>query len=1096
MYFKLTCNLGKILTHQPTICNNNFMKRMIFIMKTNIDCTPDWQNLDILSKDRLLPRASFIPYESRSACIDSKALIENRESSKRFMLLNGKWGFKYFKSITDVPEDIADLQSTALKTCDEIDVPSCWQTTGYENPHYVNVQFPIPASPPRVPNENPTGVYTKSFTLPASFEGMRIIIHFAGVCSSFHLYVNGRESGYSQGSHVPSEFDITENIVEGINKITVLVYKWCDGTYLECQDMFRHNGIFRDVYLLARPDSLIEDICFCTTKGESTVWDASISIDCSLSCAENITVSLYDHNDVLVADEIVSTEESRTNFAWNIDNPDLWTAETPNLYRLIVGIEGKEYTSLLVGFRSITTDNAVFKINDSPIKIKGVNRHDSNPVTGYYVSMDNMKNDIKLMKSLNVNAVRTSHYPNDPYWLQLCDIYGLYVIDEADLECHGSYIMDEGADYFSNNPDWAAAFVDRMERMVIRDRNHPCIIMWSLGNESGFGDNHDLMAAKARELAPGCPIHYESISAKDRLGYDVISMMYPVLDVIKEFGENKSGDSRPFFMCEYAHSMGVGPGNFKEFWELIDKYPRLAGGCVWEWCDHAIAHVDSSGNTTYTYGGDHGEYPHDGNFCVDGLVSPDRQLHTGAIEMKYFYRPIHFSIIDASAGIFEISNRQSFLNTSHYTISYALLENGIEIHNGDLVIPTVEPLTSRQFEFSISDKVVIRPYNIYHINFITIDTHKTTLLESGHVCSVEQFLIPALDFTTNFSIEEKTDNSKQNSLSNNPIEAPITNLNHNAKADFNNPANEKSFFNTTESNNDIVIKSDDLCVTFSKVKGNIKNLVYKDKEYFLQTGSLLNIWRAPTDNDMYQKGEWLALRYDKMLHNIEKTDIVIKEDSVMFSVNGILAAPSHSSSFKTRIIYTIYNDGVIKITPEISPLRNNLVHLPRFGMLFDLCKAFDSVTWYGRGPLESYSDFCESALFGVYQKTVGDMHTKHIKPQESGNRSDTYYAILSSETKHSLLLCGDPTINFNAHHFTIDDMQKATHIDKLEDKDITQLSVDGYMCGLGNQSCGFPTLDKYRIFPTNPLRFSFYIKPFSGDEICPAEEWQKTKSLH
>lgn len=1056
-------------------------------MKTNIDFIPDWQSLSILSKNRLSPRASFIPYESQNTCENGNGLFEKRESSKRFMLMNGQWNFKYFKSIVDVPEDIVKTGYLEKVSWDEIFVPSCWQTTGYENPHYVNVQFPIPASPPRVPNDNPTGVYKRSFFLPDSFEGMRVIIHFAGVCSSFHLYVNGNEVGYSQGSHMPSEFDITDFIIQGENELTVLVYKWCDGTYLECQDMFRHNGIFRDVYLLAHPTSTIQDICFSTTRIDGVSWDADIMINHNLENSEHIIVKLTDSQNNIIKEETILAKENQTNLVWKIDSPALWTAETPNLHRLLVGIKNKEYSIVLVGFRSISTDNAVFKVNGTPIKIKGVNRHDSNPSTGFYVSMADMEKDIKLMKLLNVNAVRTSHYPNDPYWLQLCDIYGLYVIDEADLECHGAYFMDEGFNYFSDNPDWTAAFIDRLERMVVRDRNHPGIIMWSLGNESGFGENHNLMASRAKELSPDRPIHYEGEYFSDKKGFDVVSMMYPTLDQLLEHGENKQKDDRPFFMCEYAHSMGTGPGSFLEYWELIDKYPRLMGGCVWEWCDHAIAHKDKASKTTYTYGGDHGEYPHDGNFCVDGLVSPDRQLHTGAIEMKYFYRPVHFVAIDISKGIFEIKNKQSFLSTVHFCFLLSILENGNEIYNEELSISEIMPLQSQIFKLEISGKVDIREKCIYHINFITKDIRNNPWLDDENICSIEQFELPE---GSAFIAKLILGNANDSLISNIMNQVEVSNSDSDSSFECFDPCDE--LFDFVEEDYEVVIKSKDFIITFCRVKGNIKSLIYHDKEYFIHTNSLLNIWRAPTDNDMYQKAEWLNLRYDKMRHNIEKTSIVILDNSISFIVEGILAAPSHSSSFKTKIIYTVSSDGSIRITPTIIPLRDKLVHLPRFGMLFDLTKSFDSVKWFGRGPHESYPDFYKSANFGYYEKHVSEMHVNHIKPQESGNRSSTHYACLVSESKHGLLLCGAPTINFNAHHFTIGDIQKAAHINELEEGSITQLSVDGFMCGLGNQSCGFPPIDKYRVFPIKPLEFTFYIRPFMVEDENPESLWQGT----
>jgi beta-galactosidase/beta-glucuronidase len=1037
-------------------------------MKSNVNNIPDWENLNILSKNRMSARASFIPFDTYEGCTKSKGLIENRDLSSRFMLLNGNWEFRYFSSIFDAPDTIAESTFEDEKGWDVISVPSCWQTTGYEKPHYINVQFPIPAIPPKVPNDNPVGVYRRTFMLPNTFLDMHTHIHFAGVSSAFHLYINGKEAGYSQGSHLPAEFDISPYLIDDENELVVVVYKWCDGTYLECQDMFRHNGIFRDVYLLARPKSFIEDICFNTTFIDNQNWNANVDIRHNLIEEATISAQLMDTDGSIIAESTCITYENKTTFNWNINGPLLWTAETPNLYRLVVGIQSKqsnEFICILTGFRTITIGNSIFKVNNTPIKIKGVNRHDSHPFLGYVTPPEHMLNDIKLMKSLNINAVRTSHYPNDPYWMQLCNIYGLYVIDETDLECHGAWAMNEGANYFSNHPDWQDSFIDRMERMVLRDRNHPCVIMWSLGNESGIGENHDAMANKAKELAPWCPIHYEAAIFSDKKGYDVVSMMYPTIDQLTMHGINEDGDSRPFFMCEYAHSMGVGPGSFKEYWDLIDKYPRLMGGCVWEWCDHAIGHLDENNNVTYTYGGDHGEWPHDSNFCVDGLVFPDRRLHTSAIEMKHFYRPIHIHLVNAADYTIQIENKQSFLSTAHLQFVWSLLENGREILSGSLDIPPIMQHDSMVVALPINT-TSLKETNQYHINIKTVDTRNNLWSDGEFLCGTDQFEILAPN-----ELKPNPSNLQLISVDENEVEA--------------------------------VVQGEDFKVIFCKRTGTIKSINYKNNEYLTNlprnngnggfckpiAGPRLNIWRAPTDNDMYQKTDWYRLRYDHFWHHIDHAKIDVHPNDVVFTVTGILGAPSHSPCFKSQIQYTINSNCKIEVSASVSPLRNDLVHIPRFGMLFDLDRRFEVVKWFGRGPHENYPDFYESAQFGLYEKKVSEMHVPYIRPQESGNRSQTRYTSISSESGDALLIYGKPPFHFNAHHFTIEDIMGASHAEYLKDSNLTQVSVDGYMCGLGSQSCGSPPLEQYRILPDKDLSFSFILQPFRTFETSPEELW-------
>ncbi|MDF2686704.1 MAG: hypothetical protein K0S55_1886, partial [Clostridia bacterium] len=637
----------------------------------NVNAKPDWQNVNILSKNRLSSRSYFIPFQSVKACENDEIGSRFNIKSDRFLLLNGMWEFSYFQSVTELPENFL----TNLKGKLEY-VPSTWQAQGYEKWHYSNVNYTIPVMPPFVPNHNPVGVYKRTFELPETFKDKIVKISFLGVSSSYHLYINGKEVGYSQVSHMTSEFNITPYITSGINEITVVVYKWCDGTYLEDQDFFRCNGIFRDVFLTAQPEINIDDFHFIAKKKDCLCnFDVNVKVKMSKN-TNDVKITLKDKSDAVVYEEVKATDKKNAEFNFNIEKPLLWNAEQPNCYILYIS-HGKgndfECVKHYVGFKDVEIKDSVFYINEQNIKIRGVNRHDSNPEKGYAVSFEDIKTDLMLMKKLNVNAIRTSHYPNDPLLYQLADILGLYIVDEADLETHGLKDPKTGHhdwSYLTKHPEWKAAFLDRVERMVQRDKNHPAIIIWSMGNESGIGENHYAMADYVRRTIPGAIVHYcEFMNLPEQL----FSRMYTDPVSLEEYGKNNDNDPRPFYLCEYAHSMGIGPGSFKEYWDIIYKYPRLMGGCVWEWCDHAVQHKDVGGKITYTYGGDSGEFPHDGNFCVDGLVLPDRIPSTAAWEMKQAYSPLRVELLNNKL---QISNKWDFLNISEFLITWALIKNG------------------------------------------------------------------------------------------------------------------------------------------------------------------------------------------------------------------------------------------------------------------------------------------------------------------------------------------------------------------------------------------------------------------------------------
>jgi beta-galactosidase/beta-glucuronidase len=637
---------------------------------------PDWQNPAVLARNREPAHTSLVPF----ADVDS-AQEDDRAASPFFRLLNGAWRFFYARRPGDVPAGF-EAESFVTEAWDTLPVPGNWQMHGYGTPNYTNIRYPYPVEPPHVPDDNPVGCYRREFAVPPAWEGRRVFLTFEGVNSAVDPEVNGRPVGYSQGSHMPVEFDVTDCVRQGGNLVAVQVYQWCDGSYLEDQDMWRLSGIFRDVYLTARPIGFIRDVQIHTELDETST-DATLSVRAlgSRAGGGRVTAGLYDAARKLVAEAALDGSGAA---ALAVAAPRKWSAEEPNLYTLLVtqsDAEGRvqEVLRYAVGFRQVRVENGRLRLNGVPLVLRGVNHHDTHPDLGHALPWETMVRDVVLMKRHNVNTVRTAHYPPDPRFLDLCDRYGLYVIDEADLETHGFGEVGD-LNQLSDDPAWEAAYRDRAERLVARDRNHPSVIMWSLGNESGYGRNHDAMARLVREADPTRPIHYEQ--AGDAPVVDVVSAMYASVDRLVE--EGKKDDPRPYFLCEYAHAMGNGPGSLKEYWEAIEAHPRLLGGCVWEWADHGIRRRTADGAEWFAYGGDFGDEPNDGNFCIDGLVSPDRVPHPGLLELKKVYEPVRVVARDLRAGRVVIQNRYQFASLAHLAAHWELRWGGELLQQGAL----------------------------------------------------------------------------------------------------------------------------------------------------------------------------------------------------------------------------------------------------------------------------------------------------------------------------------------------------------------------------------------------------------------------------
>ena len=998
----------------------------------NINSSPDWDNLKVLSKNRVPSRTYFIPGETETV----KAAPRSQLNGKNILLLNGMWEFRYYGSVADVPEDFV----TAPLGGKQEKVPSVWQAQGYEKWHYSNVNYPIPVDPPHVPNHNPCGIYKRKFTLPQSFAGKEIFLSFLGVASSYHVFINGVRAGYNQVSHMTGEFDITSLIKEDENDICVIVYKWCDGTYLEDQDFFRCNGIFRDVFITAQPKERIEDFQFITdANADFTVFSAKVSV--KTNAETYVKICLYDKDGKTVYEHEKNTEKSETVFEFTVDKPLLWTAETPNLYKLVI-VAGEDSAAHAVGFRKFEIDkNGVFRVNGTAVKCRGVNRHDSHPAKGYAVEFEDIKKDLTLMKNMNVNTIRTSHYPNDPLLLMLADEMGFYIIDEADLETHGFPDWS----YASKNPDWKNAYVDRANRMVMRDKNHACIIMFSLGNESGYGDNHMAMANEIRRVVPNAIIHY----CENKELFDVKSIMYPKTETLEKEGRD-TFDKRPFFMCEYAHSMGLGPGSFKEYWETIYKYPRLMGGCVWEWCDHAAEHRNTDGSVTYTYGGDHGEYPHDGNFCCDGLVYPDRRPSTAALEMKQAYTPLQASFCK-DCGRIKFINRLDFTNISEYKVSWTALLDGKEASCGVFENLSIAPHATAAVELPY----IPEKDGEYILNIYVTDERGLYGVEKGNICSAQSLMIGSAE-----KCEDKKEVNSALSVREN-----------------------ERFIYISGTGSEIVFDKADGCISSWKAFG--AEFINGTPQYpaakglcRLPAGIKPSLWRSLTDNESRHFSKAVELGADKLWHRIEFAKIAENsEGKVVIKVNGNLAAPSKVPFMSTEITYTFFPCGSVKINVKYEPLAKEECLLPKYGITFEMPGEFDSVEWYGKGPGESYPDMPLSTVYGIFECGVKDMHEPYLRPQESGNRSEVRYMKVKNADGAGLLATADKPFCFSAHRYTDDDLITWKHREDVKDMGFTRISIDGFLSGIGSASCGPMPLEKYLLRSTETREFSFTLKP-------------------
>lgn len=1003
-----------------------------------------YENLSVLHENTMPARAYYIPASRR---MDN--LVEHREESDRMQLLNGTWKFQYFNSIYDIQDSFFE-KNYDTENFDEIQVPSVWQMAGYDTHQYTNIRYPFPFDPPYVPQDIPCGVYVHTFEYSRDEKAPKSFLNFEGVDSCFYVWINGSYIGYSQVSHMTSEFDVTDVLQDGTNTVAVLVMKWCDGSYLEDQDKFRMSGIFRDVYILKRPKQAISDY-HIKTRIEDML--AKVEIEMKFYSPLNVKISIEDRNGAVVALGSIAEEGTAV---LEIASPELWNTENPYLYKLILETENEVIVDH-IALRKIEIKDQVIYLNGQKIKFRGVNRHDSDPVTGFTINTEQITTDLTLMKQHNFNAIRSSHYPNAPFFYEMCDKYGFMVIDEADIEAHGPFMIyrKEDTDYnrfkrwnekIADDPVWEEAIVDRVKLMVERDKNRFCIVMWSMGNESAYGCNFEKALEWTKNFDPDRITQYESARYRnydetyDYSNLDVYSRMYPALSEIQEYLD-KDG-SKPFLLVEYCHSMGNGPGDFEDYFQMIQDNDKMCGGFVWEWCDHAIAHgTAENGKTIYAYGGDHGEEIHDGNFCMDGLVYPDRTVHTGLLEYKNVYRPARVISYDKESGELVLHNYLDFDNLKDYVkISYELTQDGLVISKGILpefsVAPHGEGKTNLKINVPENGKCYLKL--IYHLK------KELPLLDEDHILGFDEIEVSKED--TKCKLAEKW--------------IPKTVVD--------------SELQVNENDTQIHIKGREFAYTIDKRTALFTEMKFAGREY-LNHPMELNIWRAPTDNDMYIKSEWKKAHYDKAYTRAYTTEVVQGKYGVKITSHASVVAETVQKILDVTITWKIEAAG--KIDADIAVTKDDeFPDLPRFGVRMFLDKKLSAARYFGMGPQESYCDKHQAASHGLYRADVGDLHEDYIRPQENGSHYDCEYVELNN-SRYGIVASAEKAFSFNASYYTQEELEKKTHNYELIESDSVVFCVDYALNGIGSNSCGPVVLDQYR-FDDVLFRFQFTLIPY------------------
>ena len=987
--------------------------------------------------------AAFIAFADNKS-----AMAGDKNSSDYFKLLNGEWRFNYFPSFYSVDESVFSLDAN-IDEWDTIPVPMNWQLCGYGIPQYINEDYPFPADPPFLPDEVPCGIYSRNFTVPSGWGNKRIELHFDGIDSCAFVYLNGEFVGYTTGSHNVAVFDVTDHVsLTGDNRLTVQVMKWNFGSYLEDQDHFRMSGIFRDVSLQCRDKSGIKDIVITHTQD---IVKNKVTANINLKFFKtNQKVKLLilskESKEIFNIEKVF--DNAAGSFEVNLSDVDFWTDETPDLYTFLFNC-GNEWIPVKYGFRDIAiSDKGELLINGTAVKLRGVNRHDTDPDTGYYQTFDRLREDIILMKQNNINCVRTAHYPPAPEFADLCDQFGLYIIEEADIENHGM-IWTDNANKFSQSEMYLPAFMDRYERMVRRDINHPSIIFWSLGNESGTGKNHRYLAEWSRKTDPTRLLHYEwksylnnfespTDAGLQNVYSDIECYMYPEIAQVEEYG--KSGDKIPCFLSEYCHAMGVGPGDTVQYWNVIRKYDNLIGGCVWEWCDHCLRQTTEKGGEQLIYGGFFGEHQHDGNFCADGLVTAERKATSGLFEVKKAYQPIQIIAKDLNNGIFSLINHYSFIGLENITLSWQLTADGEFRMGGTIDLP--ENSCEKEYEFKVDYGAFEFEPHIFHIDFSVQYKQSTLFADAGFEITHEQFEIPFVKIKRKKRI--------------NVIDSPVL----------------------QETADEYRVSVGNITYVFNRFKGVIKQIEKASKK-LLKEPMQVSVWRAPIDNDRNIIGAWQSFGMQGAVTKCYGFEVNINDEKAIglcadISISGYANVPF----LRGEIQYTVKADGTLNISATANVIEK-IRELPCFAFVFTLFEEYNKLKYFGRGPGENYCDMKNYAFMGIYSSSVADQYYPYIKPQENGNHTDTVWAQLSSENE-KICFIGEDSFEFSALPYRAEDLQKAHYNSELEFRGETVMRIIYKQNGIGSASCG-PNLRQEYTFLDKYIKFSFNIKLDSTD---------------
>ncbi|MDO5406898.1 MAG: glycoside hydrolase family 2 TIM barrel-domain containing protein [Eubacteriales bacterium] len=1047
-----------------------------------------YENLHVLHENTMPDRSYYIP---ASKAMDT--LVEHREESDRFRLLNGDWRFRYYESIYDLQEHFYETDYDVSRF-DTIPVPGMWQNHGYDRHQYTNIRYPFPFDPPYVPQDNPCGAYAYDFTYESCPEAPDAFLVFEGVDSCFYVWLNGQYVGYSQVSHSTSEFDVTGLLKEGRNRLAVLVLKWCDGSYMEDQDKFRMSGIFRDVYLLNRPKSCIFDYF---TRTDCRGDHVAVDVDLTYKGGEIPTkIGIWDAEGNLVDQMELDGDPAgqkssepagqrdpaggqakaagnrsgadialaKTTVQLEIPNPVTWNAEHPYLYIIRFQTAGEVITDR-IGIREIRIVDKVVHVNGRPIVFRGVNRHDSDPVTGFVITMEQLKQDLKMIRQHNFNAIRSSHYPNMPQFYQLCDEYGFYVVDEADNESHGPSELYYADDRFENksrrwneaiadNPDYIEATLDRVQRMVERDKNRPSIVIWSMGNECAYGCTFERALKWTKEFDPDRLTHFESARYhSDKRSYDfsnldLFSRMYPALSEIDEYLD--SDPDKPMILIEYCHSMGNGPGDFEEYFQKFHQERLMCGGFVWEWCDHGIYKgLAENGKPIYYYGGDHGEEVHDGNFCMDGLVYPDRTPHTGLLEYKNVHRPIRVTGYDQKKRQLTLRNYLDFTNgRDAVRIRYELNCDGRLVESGVLETPDLKPRQTAEVKLPAFASLEGRTYLklFYHA------AQGTALVPEGHLLGFDEVELPQEDSRCQMAVW---------------AEAAFGQNQDNLVAE--------------ENDSCVIVMGSSFLYCLDKRTGMMSRLQCDGIDQITRPMEV-NIWRAPTDNDMYIRQEWLRAKYDRTRVRAYETRVIRKKHQVGIHCRMSLGADTVQKILELDTVWTIDAAGVIDLNMKVRR-QPEFPYLPRFGVRMHLNPDLDSVEYYGMGPMESYRDKHRAASHGIYRGKVSEMQEDYIRPQENGSHFDCSYVKVDGDRTQLTAVSGQ-TFSFNASVYSQEQLTRAKHNYELVPENATILCLDYGQSGIGSNSCGPELAEKYRL---NEKEFAFNVKLM----LNPKKVWEE-----